>query len=173
MTKASETQVGGSHYKDMGDFQPWDVLAHWLTPEEYRGYQKGVAIGYLARERSKGGDTDIRKAIHHLQRLEEELDRLDGEYEDNAPVVFPPPPEYDPASVALTGGCAGPVDGVWNLWMNWGGGPFPPVPPDTIVQCSYRGGPGSGQFVAAKELDWVHRGMPSDITAYRVPTINP
>ena len=45
--KASETQVGGTHYKDMGEFQPWDVLQHWLTPEEYRGYQKGVAIAYL------------------------------------------------------------------------------------------------------------------------------
>lgn len=66
---ASNTQVGGSHYKDMGDFQPWDVLKHWLTPEEYRGYQKGVAIAYLARERAKGGDQDIAKAAHHLQKL--------------------------------------------------------------------------------------------------------
>lgn len=24
MTKASDTQVGGDHYKAMGDFQPWD-----------------------------------------------------------------------------------------------------------------------------------------------------
>lgn len=69
MTKASDHQEGGTHYKDMGDFQPWDVLQHWLTPEEYRGYQKGVAIAYLARERSKGGDQDIKKAAHHLQRL--------------------------------------------------------------------------------------------------------
>lgn len=75
-TKASDTQVGGAHYKDMGQFQPWNVLAHWLTPEEYRGYQKGVAISYLARERGKGGDQDIRKAAHHLQRLVEELDAM-------------------------------------------------------------------------------------------------
>lgn len=68
---ASDTQVGGSHYKDMGDFQPWDVLKHWLTPEEYRGYQKGVAIAYLARERSKSGAQDIAKAAHHLQKLVE------------------------------------------------------------------------------------------------------
>lgn len=69
MSKANETQVGGNHYKDLGDFQPWDVLKHWLTPEEYRGYQKGVAIAYLARERSKGGAVDIQKAAHHLQKL--------------------------------------------------------------------------------------------------------
>lgn len=76
MTKASDTQVGGDHYKTMGDFQPWDVLKHWLTPEEYRGYQKGVAIAYLARERQKGGDQDIAKAAHHLQKLLEELGAL-------------------------------------------------------------------------------------------------
>lgn len=73
MTKASDTQVGGDHYRTMGDFQPWDVLKHWLTPEEYRGYQKGVAIAYLARERQKGGDQDIAKAAHHLQKLIEVL----------------------------------------------------------------------------------------------------
>lgn len=63
-------QVGGSHYKDM-EVQPWQAMEAWLTPEEYRGYHKGVAIGYLARERQKGGLQDIEKAIHHLQRLVE------------------------------------------------------------------------------------------------------
>lgn len=69
--KASEQQIGGDHYKGMGDFQPWDVMRHWLTPEEYRGYQKGTAIAYLARERGKGGDADIAKAAHHLAKLVE------------------------------------------------------------------------------------------------------
>jgi hypothetical protein len=63
-------QVGGSHYRDM-QVQPWQAMEAWLTPEEYRGYHKGVAIGYLARERQKGGLQDIEKAIHHLQRLVE------------------------------------------------------------------------------------------------------
>lgn len=67
--QANQIQVGGDHYKDMGEYQPWDVLKAWLTPEEYRGYQKGVAIAYLARERKKGGDQDIKKAAHHLQKL--------------------------------------------------------------------------------------------------------
>jgi len=65
---ALSTQVGGSHYKDM-DIQPWQAMEAWLTPEEYRGYHKGVAIAYLARERQKGGLDDIRKTVHHLQRL--------------------------------------------------------------------------------------------------------
>jgi len=86
---ASETQVGGTHYKDMGDFQPWDVLKHWLTPEEYRGYQKGVAIAYLARERAKGGDQDIKKAAHHLQKLIEVLAQADA-------VTIQPPTEVHP-----------------------------------------------------------------------------
>lgn len=70
---ALQHQVGGNHYKDMG-IQPWQAMEAWLTPEEYRGYHKGVAIAYLARERQKGGLDDIKKAIHHLQRLVEMAD---------------------------------------------------------------------------------------------------
>lgn len=101
MTKASEKQVGGSHYKDLGDFQPWDVLRHWLTPEEYRGYQKGVAIAYLARERAKGGDQDIAKAVHHLQKLVETLEEDETAHSETVPVVVPPAPEYEPTDMAF------------------------------------------------------------------------
>lgn len=73
---ANDTQVGGDHYKSLGQFQPWDVLRHWLTPEEYRGWMKGNAIVYLAREQQKGGDQDIGKAAHHLQKLLEVLEEL-------------------------------------------------------------------------------------------------
>ena len=72
-TGADATQVDGNHYKGMGDHQPWNVLQTWLTPEEYRGWQKGNAIVYLARERQKGGDKDIAKARHHLEKLLETL----------------------------------------------------------------------------------------------------
>lgn len=67
---ALSNQVGGSHYMDMA-IQPWQAMEAWLTPEEYCGYHKGVAIAYLAREGQKGGIEDIKKAIHHLQRLVE------------------------------------------------------------------------------------------------------
>ena len=66
---ANDVQIGGSHYKDMGQFQPWDVLRHWMTPEEYRGWMKGNALVYLAREKKKGGVTDIEKALHTLTKL--------------------------------------------------------------------------------------------------------
>lgn len=61
------TQVGGDHYKKLGAYQPWEVLARWLTSDELRGFAKGTAIAYLAREREKGGIEDIEKAVHTLQ----------------------------------------------------------------------------------------------------------
>lgn len=62
-------QVGGDHYKKLGQYQPWEVLKAWLTEDEFRGYMKGTAIAYLARERDKGGVMDIEKATHTLQGL--------------------------------------------------------------------------------------------------------
>lgn len=60
-------QVGGKHYADLGEHQPIEVLKRWLTPEEFRGWVKGEAIVYLARERQKGGDRDLQKADHILR----------------------------------------------------------------------------------------------------------
>ncbi|MGL5936163.1 MAG: DUF3310 domain-containing protein [Cetobacterium sp.] len=71
-TTANARQVGGEHYRTLA-VQPWDALRAWLTPEEFRGYMKGNAIVYLARERAKGGATDIGKAEHYLQKLLEVL----------------------------------------------------------------------------------------------------
>lgn len=70
---ALHTQVGGDHYKKMGGFQPWQVLRAWLTPEEFRGYMKGTAIAYLAREQDKGGLQDVGKAAHTLVAMLELL----------------------------------------------------------------------------------------------------
>lgn len=66
-----DTQHGGDHYKKLGEYQPWKVLKSWLTPEEFRGYMKGTAIAYLAREGDKGKDLDISKAGHTLQAFME------------------------------------------------------------------------------------------------------
>jgi len=70
-TSVLDIQEGGDHYKKLGNYQPWEVLKAWLTPEEFRGYMKGTAIAYLARERDKGGMLDIKKAAHTLQGLVE------------------------------------------------------------------------------------------------------
>lgn len=67
----SATQVGGDHYSKLGAYQPWAVLAEWMTPAELRGFAKGTVIAYLAREGDKGGDQDIAKSLHTLQLFEQ------------------------------------------------------------------------------------------------------
>ena len=68
--RRDEGQVGGDHYKKM-KITPWQFLESCLTPEELRGYFKGEAIVYIAREMSKAGPVDISKARHCLQKLED------------------------------------------------------------------------------------------------------
>lgn len=62
-----QSQEGGDHYKKYGDYQPWQVFAKWMSPEELKGYMKGTVIAYLAREQDKGGELDIKKALHTIQ----------------------------------------------------------------------------------------------------------
>ena len=75
--KPNNIQVGGNHYVKM-KIQPWEAMRAWLTPEEYRGYHKGVVIAYLAREADKGKDLDIGKSSHHLLELVDYLESLKG-----------------------------------------------------------------------------------------------
>ena len=67
MGSAFDTQVAGSHYSRLGDFQPWEVAAKWLTPEELKGAMKLTVISYLCREADKNGLEDIEKATHTMQ----------------------------------------------------------------------------------------------------------
>ncbi len=62
-----DTQIGGDHYKKMGEYQPWQVFEKWMSSEELKGFMKGTAIGYLSREQDKGGRQDIEKAMHTIQ----------------------------------------------------------------------------------------------------------
>ena len=60
---ASETQVGGTHYKDMP-----------IQPSEYihrngLGFMAGNIVKYVTRYKSKGGKQDLEKAAHYLQIL--------------------------------------------------------------------------------------------------------
>jgi hypothetical protein len=65
---ARARQVGGVHYRKHR-IQPWDAMAEWFTPEEFRGFLKGSALKYIARERDKGGLVDLQKAHHYLETL--------------------------------------------------------------------------------------------------------
>lgn len=62
----NDKQIGGNHYKQYGDLQPWDVVIKWNL-----GYLEGTALKYIARWRDKGGIDDIKKAIHFLEKLVE------------------------------------------------------------------------------------------------------
>lgn len=77
-TDVRSTQIGGDHYRTMA-IQPWDALEAWLTPDELRGYHKGVIIGYIARERRKNGIEDLHKAHHHFDKLLEYIATNDAQ----------------------------------------------------------------------------------------------
>lgn len=53
------------HYAS-GEIECIDAIRAALTPEEWRGYIKGNAMKYIWRERHKGGDEDLGKAIWYL-----------------------------------------------------------------------------------------------------------
>jgi hypothetical protein len=63
MTEPLKKQVGGNHYQKLA-----------IQPVEYNFYNKipsieGGVIKYVTRHRDKGGEQDIRKAIHLLEIL--------------------------------------------------------------------------------------------------------
>jgi hypothetical protein len=55
------------HYKQ-GDIECIDAIEAALTEEEFRGYCKGNALKYVWRERHKGQDESLRKAVWYLNR---------------------------------------------------------------------------------------------------------
>jgi hypothetical protein len=62
-TLASETQVGGSHYKKYR-IQPAEFSYYNNIP-----YLEATAIKYLCRWRDKGGIQDLEKAKHFIDLL--------------------------------------------------------------------------------------------------------
>ena len=62
--KASEREVGGSHYQMV--IQPVEFIQKNKIP-----FIEGNVIKYVCRHRNKNGAEDIDKAIHYLQLLKE------------------------------------------------------------------------------------------------------
>jgi len=60
---ALDKQVSGKHYKDKG-IQPI-VYIH----ANDLGFCEGNVVKYVTRWREKGGEADLRKAIHYLELL--------------------------------------------------------------------------------------------------------
>jgi hypothetical protein len=66
MTKAHETQVGGTHYS-----------AFSIQPTEYiiknkLDWWEGNIVKYISRHKLKGGAVDVQKVIHYAQMLLED-----------------------------------------------------------------------------------------------------
>ena len=64
----SENVNHPSHYKT-GQIECIDYMQDMLTEEEFRGFIKGNVLKYIAREKHKNGDEDLRKAKWYLDRL--------------------------------------------------------------------------------------------------------
>ena len=61
-----EATYGRYEDRSGGGLECIDAIRAALTPEEMRGYAKGCAIKYVWRERDKGGDGDLMKAVDYL-----------------------------------------------------------------------------------------------------------
>jgi hypothetical protein len=70
---ATDTQVGGSHYKKF-KIQPTEFITKNKIP-----FIEGCVIKYVVRWRDKNGLQDIDKAIHFLQLLKELENDVDNE----------------------------------------------------------------------------------------------
>lgn len=57
-----------THYT-AGKVECIDAIEAALTADEFRGYLKGCAMKYIWRERLKGGNEDVDKAVWYLNYL--------------------------------------------------------------------------------------------------------
>lgn len=62
-TEANKAQIGGSHYISK-PIQPWDYIA-----ANNLGFFEGNIVKYVTRWRDKGGQGDLLKAKHYLEKL--------------------------------------------------------------------------------------------------------
>jgi hypothetical protein len=63
MTDASDTQIGGSHYKDMA-IQPSEYIV-----KNKLGWCEANVVKYISRWRVKGGLQDLLKVKHYVDLL--------------------------------------------------------------------------------------------------------
>lgn len=63
--KANEYQVGGSHYQS--EYQHWDYALRIPL-----SYLEAASTKYVVRRHKKNGVEDLKKALHYLNKLEED-----------------------------------------------------------------------------------------------------
>jgi len=82
--KATDKQVGGSHYKDM-PIQPVQYIhANGLS------FLEGNVVKYITRHKSKNGRADVEKALHYCQLI---LELVYGEAPEPVVITVPEPPK--------------------------------------------------------------------------------
>ena len=74
--KATDTQIGGSHYKDM-TMQPIELITTLRC-----SFIQGCIIKYISRYKAKNGAQDIRKCIHYAQLAIQLGDRKPHKHDD-------------------------------------------------------------------------------------------
>jgi len=57
------------HYTQDGSIEAIEAIEAAMTAEEFRGFCKGNALKYIWRERLKGQDESIAKAVWYLNRI--------------------------------------------------------------------------------------------------------
>lgn len=65
--KATDKQVGGNHYKDK-KLQPWDIIDALDL-----NFYEGNALKYLIRYKDKNGVEDLKKSIHYIEKIIEDV----------------------------------------------------------------------------------------------------
>jgi hypothetical protein len=90
MNDPYETQVGGSHYKDM-KIQP----SEFINKNKLQ-FAEGNAIKYICRHGSKGQKQDLEKAKHYIDMI---IDRDYGDDAEKSKVFLSGLPESDKDSM--------------------------------------------------------------------------
>ena len=151
---ALDTQIGGSHYKDMA-IQPVEYIVKNRIP-----YREANIIKYVSRYASKNGLQDLEKARHYLEMLIDELSQKDTIISDkNTTVADPESDRLDP-------------DEGWIEWSGGGAGQDADCPLEArgrvlVKQRSHQDS-GGVEIIGAHE-NWNYYGNdPQDIIAYRV-----
>lgn len=73
-TKTMHEQIDSpGHYNMRNKVETIDIIAEFLTEEEFRGFLLGNIIKYVERAAYKGGDADLQKAKWYKRRLEKEF----------------------------------------------------------------------------------------------------
>ena len=69
---AEKDNINPNHYKH-GSIEVIDIMKDQLSPEEFKGFCKGLIIKYLCRADHKNGLEDYEKAKWYLDKLVEVL----------------------------------------------------------------------------------------------------